>query len=194
MNMPSEEVGEKIKTAFVKLLQEKPYKRITFKELASESSMSRQNLYYYYKSKENVLEDIIEDFFERIYETIMVVGIKKLGSSDNQELGKELIQAIVEALKENEDVARCFFSKDVNIVFINKMVAFLKRMLGSMIRAKGITVNDPKYIHYLALQMAGSSYLPIREWLIVDTDFPVERIVELGHPMIEQIIKSLENN
>jgi hypothetical protein len=63
-----------------------------------------------------------------------------------------------------------------------------------MIRAKGITVNDPKYIHYLALQMAGSSYLPIREWLIVDTDFPVERMVELGHPMIEQIIKSLENN
>jgi AcrR family transcriptional regulator len=191
--MTNDAVNIKIRTTFIELLNKKPYRRITFKELATEAGMSRQNLYYYYKSKESVLEDIIEEFFDNLYEAMFKFDFQEIGS-DNEELGRAFIRTIIQALKDHEEIAKCFFSKDVNIVFINKMVAFLTRILGSLIRAQGITVNDPKYIHYLALQMAGASYLPIREWLLVDTSFPQERIVELAYPMVQQIIDSLKKN
>ena len=195
MDDHKDKVSRKIRDAFLQLLNKKSYRRITFKELAAESDMTRQNLYYYYKSKESVLEDIIEQFFDSLYEAMMNFNFTSLGNKDNEDtLGKELIRAIILALKENEEVARCFFSRDVNVVFINKQTAFLTRMLGSIIRAQNITVNDPKYIHYLALQVSGASYLPIREWLLVDQEFPVERIVELAYPMVEQIIVSLKKN
>ena len=186
-------VNEKIRSAFLKLLDDKTYKKITFKELATESGMTRQNLYYYYKSKEYVLEDIIEEFFDRLYDAMLEYSANRV-ETDEEEMGKALIRVMVEALKENEEVARCFFSRDVNIIFINKSVGFLHRLLGRMIRLQHITVNDPKYIHYLALQIAGACYLPLREWLLVDRDFPTDRIVELAYPMLEQIIQSLKNN
>lgn len=194
MNTTNSDVNEKIRAAFLRLLDQKSYKRITFKELAAESGMSRQNLYYYYKSKQNVLEDIIEEFFERQYDRMMEFDLKEIVDDTGGALGKRFMTTIVEALREDVEVARCFFSRDVNVVFINKMVAFLNRMLGSLIRLQNITVNDPKYIHYLALQLTGSTYLLLREWLIVDKDFPGDRIVELAQPMVEQVIQSLKNN
>lgn len=194
MKSNSDDVIEKIRATFLTLLASKPYKQITFKEIAAESGMTRQNLYYYYKSKENVLEDIIEEFFSLMYEEMVNFDLSKLGESSQDELGKALLMAIVNALKEHEDIARRLFARDVNIIFINKMVAFFNRILGSLIRAQNLTVNDPKYIHYLALQMAGSSFLPMREWLLVDRDFPAERIVELAQPMTKQIIQALKDN
>lgn len=194
MNTTNSDVNEKIRAAFLRLLDQKSYKRITFKELAAESGMSRQNLYYYYKSKQNVLEDIIEEFFERQYDKMMEFDLKEVVDNSGSNLGKEFMTSIVEALRADVEVARCFFSRDVNVIFINKMVAFLNRMLGSLIRIQNITVNDPKYIHYLALQLTGSIYLLLREWLLIDKEFPVERIVELGLPMVEQVIESLKNN
>lgn len=190
----NEDVSEKIRSTFLRLLDEQPYKRITFKEIATESGMTRQNLYYYYKSKEHVLEDIIEEFLDDIYDEIMKFNLDKLGASNEDLMGKTLIITIAEAMRNNEEKAKCFFSRDVNIVFLNKMVAFLNRMLGSLIRAQNVTVNDPKFIHYLALQLSGASYLLLREWLLVDREFPVERLAELAHPMVAQIIHSLKSN
>jgi len=191
MGISHDDVSEKIRSAFLELLGEKPYKRITFKELAIKSGMTRQNLYYYYKSKECVLEEIIEEFFDHLYESMRSLGKLEV---NEEEPGKALISEIVGALKENQEVASLLFSRDVNVVFINKQVAFFNRMLGSMIRAQNIKVNDPKYIHYLALQISGASYLPLREWLVVDREFPADRIVELAYPMLGQIIQSLKSN
>ena len=71
--MLNNDVNEKIRSAFLSLLSEKSYSKVTFKEVASVTGMTRQNLYYYYESKENVLEDVIEEFFDRLYQTILNV-------------------------------------------------------------------------------------------------------------------------
>lgn len=194
MSEPGQEVSAKVRAALLRLLATRPYGRITFKALAAESGMSRQNLYYYYKTKEAVLEDVIEDFYDGIYDTMMLYSPAKVSSGQEEELAKSLVRETLKALKANEEVARCLFSDDISALALEKQIAFLKRVLGSLIRARGITVNDPKFIHYLALQSSGASYQVVREWLLVDRDFPIERIVELGHPMVLQVIRALENN
>ncbi len=194
MGDPGEEVSQRVREAFLGLLAEKPYARITFKELAAASGMSRQNLYYYYKTKEAVLEDVIEDFFDSIHDTMMRYSPAKVAPGQQEELAKALIRETLKAIKEREQVAGLLFADDIAGLAIDKQIAFLKRVLGGLIRARDIKVNDPKFIHYLALQISGASYQVVREWLLVDTDFPIERMVELGHPMVLQVIRSLENN
>lgn len=194
MNTANSEINTRVRDAFLKLMNQKTYKRITFQELADESGMSRQNLYYYHKTKQDVLEYIVEDFFERQYDAMMDADLFESIEDSGGALGKKFMTSIVEELQRDVDVARCLFSSDVNIVFVNKMVAFLKRLLGSQIRMLDITINDPKYVHYLSLQLTGSTYLLLREWFLFDRGFSAERIVELGLPMVEQVIESLKNN
>ncbi len=194
MSGSSEEVGARVRAAMLRLLDEKPYHRISFKELAAETGMSRQNLYYYYKSKENVLEEIIEDFFDDIYNTMMRYSPVNIGAAGEEDVSRELVRATLIAIRDNDHVTRLLFDEEMSALALEKQVAFLKRMLGSVIRARNIKVNDPKFIHYLALQISGASYQVVREWLLVDRDFPVERIVELGQPLLLQVISSLENN
>lgn len=193
-NLKEEEVRDRILSTFLKLLQERSYKRVTFKDLASEAGMTRQNLYYYYNSKEMVLEALIEKFFEGVYSSLTKAGSRNSGAVAQGSLAKEAVSAISEGLKIHEDIAKCFFHPEVRDFFLDKQVAFLKRLLGRIIRDRNIKVNDPKYIHYLALQVSGASYMVFKEWILVDTDFPAERIVDLGEPVVIQVIQSLEKN
>lgn len=194
MKEENENVSARIRANFIELLINKPYKKITFKEIAAVSNMSRQNLYYYYSSKEQVLEHVMEVFFESIYEKMTSTGARLQGSANEEQLGREMVALVFAELEKNEQVAKCFFSRDVNVIFVTKQIAFLKRLFGRYVRTQNIKVNDPKYIHYLALEVAGSSYLVFREWFMVDRDFPPERIMDLGQPVIQQVLTSLAKN
>lgn len=187
-------IAAKVRAAFLKLMNQKAFKRITFQELADECGMSRQNLYYYHKSKQDVLESIVEDFFERQYDGMMEADLFESIDAGGGALGEKFMTSIVSELQNDVEVARCLFATDVNVVFVNKMVAFLKRLLGSQIRLQKISINDPKYVHYLSLQLTGSTYLLLREWFLFDRDFPAERIVDIGLPMVEEVIESLKSN
>lgn len=194
MKEDNENTSAKIRANFIELLNQKPYRKITFKEIATVSNMSRQNLYYYYASKEQVLEHVIEVFFERIYDKLTTASANFQGISNDKELGREVVALVFEELEVNEEVAKCFFSRDVNIIFVNKQIAFLKRLFGRYVRTQNIKVNDPKYIHYLALEVTGASYLVFREWFLVDREFPAERIIDLGQPVVRQVLQSLAKN
>lgn len=199
MNKTNNETHEKIRQAFLDLIREKGYRKTTFKEVASASGMTRQNLYYYYDSKEGMLQDVIEEFFDRLIVQMMVFVSKSEATNtdnarENITISEALLTEIAQALLDDVEVARCFFSDDVEKIFITKEIAFLRRILGNLIRGQDIKVNDPQYIHYLSLQMAGAIYFPIKEWLLNGQDFSVHKIVALAYPMFEQSIQSLMKN
>jgi AcrR family transcriptional regulator len=188
------DVNEKIRTAFLSLLSEKSYSKVTFKEVASVTGMTRQNLYYYYESKENVLEDVIEEFFDRLYQTVLSVDHHSDAFPDRKTISEEIIRETAQALAEDVDIARCFLSKDVEAIFIKKNIAFMKRMLGSLVRVYDLEIRDPQYIHYLALQISGACYFPIKQWILDDMDFPVEKLVSLAAPLLEFAVPMLKKN
>lgn len=194
MNLTNNDTHEKIRTAFLSLIREKGYSKTTFKEVASVSGMTRQNLYYYYDSKEGMLQDLIEVFFDGLFQKIIENNLNKSDAIEKESVNAAMLRQLAEALLEDRDIARCFFSNDVEKIFITKEVAFLKRALGSIIRAQNIEVNDPQFIHYLALQIAGASYFPVKEWLMNDSDFPIDKLVALTFPMFDQALQTLKNN
>ena len=193
MNIANNETNERIRTVFLSLIREKGYNKTTFKEVASVSGMTRQNLYYYYDSKEGMLQDVIEEFFDRLYQKMLHYKMTP-GEAIDKGMSEALVREIAEALVDDIEIARCFYSKDIEEFFIKKEIAFLKRMLGSVIRELGIEVNDPQYIHYLSLQIAGATHFPLKEWLLNATGFSIDKMVELGYPMLESAVATLLKN
>lgn len=194
MNLSNNDTHEKIRNCFLELIREKGYSKTTFKEVASVSGMTRQNLYYYYDSKEGMLQDVIEVFFDGLFQKVIDFNIHQSDVIEKESVNTTMIRALATALRDDIDIASCFFSSDVEKVFITKEVAFLKRVLGSIIRAQKIEINDPQSIQYQALQIAGACHFPIREWLLNDPDYPVEKMVNLSYPIFDQALVALTNN
>jgi len=192
--MSSNETHEKIRNTFLALIREKGYSKTTFKEVANVSGMTRQNLYYYYDSKEAMLKDVIEVFFDGLFQKVVDFNINKTDVIEKETINATMFRQLAESLLEDIDIALCFFSNDVEKIFITKEVAFLKRALGSIIRAQDIEVNDTQYIHYLALQIAGATYFPVKEWLLNDSSFPIDKLVALTFPMFDQALQTLKKN
>lgn len=58
----------KIQDAFVKLLYEKPFDKITIKDITDECEMNRNTFYYHYEDIHSLVEDIIKKDFAAIGE------------------------------------------------------------------------------------------------------------------------------
>ncbi len=190
MTNSNEITYEKIRSNFLELIREKGYSKTTFKEVASASGMTRQNLYYYYESKETMLKDVIEEFFDRLYLKMVSYKINP-NIDDYQTMSKSLVSNMMEALENDIDIARCFYSNDVEKLFIRKSIAFLKRMLGGVIRNQDITVKNPLHIHFIALQMAGAVHFPLKEWIVNESDISTDDVINLGYPMLDAAISTL---
>ncbi len=192
--MLKSDANERIRGAFLSLLSEKSYKKMTFKEVAGVTGMSRQNLYFYYESKESVLKDVIEEFFDRLYQKMVCLKQNSADYLDHAAFSEALIREMGNALMEDSAIARSFFSSDVEKLFVDKHVIFTKRLLGGIVREQGIIVKDPQYIHYLALQMTGAAYFPVKEWVLNDMDFSIDKLVVMLHPIFDQAIPMLKKN
>ena len=192
--MLSDHVNERVRCAFVDLLGQKSYSKMTFKEVASVTGMTRQNLYYYYDSKESVLQDVIDQFFDGLYQKMMCFKQSNTGYHDHSAFSEALIGELAHALIEDIDTARSFFSTDVEHIFVDRQIAFTKRLLGSIVREQGIVVRDPQYIHYLALQMTGAMHLSIKHWVMSDMSFSLEKFVILASPIFDRAIPMLKKN
>jgi len=194
MGMLNNDVNERVRGAFLGLLSQKGYSKMTFKEVARVTGMTRQNLYYYYESKESVLQDVIEEFFDRLHQKMLILKQSNTDYISHSAFSEALVREMAKALIEDIDTARSFFSKDVEQIFINKQVVFIKRLLGGLVREQGIVVSDPQYVHYLALQITGACYFPVKEWMLSDMAFPLDKFVALACPIFDQAIPMLRKN
>jgi AcrR family transcriptional regulator len=167
---------------------------MTFKEVANVTGMTRQNLYYYYDSKESVLQDVIDQFFDGLYQKMMCFKQSNTGYHDPSAFIEALIRELAQALIEDIETARTFLTKEVEHIFVDRQIGFTKRILGSIVREQGIVVNDPQYIHYLALQMTGAMHFSIKEWVMSDMSFPLEKFVSLASPVFDRMIPMLKKN
>jgi AcrR family transcriptional regulator len=63
MNMTTKRA---IQEAFIQLLEEKPYNRITVQNIADKCGISRNTFYYHFSDIESLFESAVEDWAERI--------------------------------------------------------------------------------------------------------------------------------
>lgn len=59
---------EKILKVTAELLKEKSFSDISLAEIAEKSGISKGSVYYYYKTKDEILCDVADEYFQQVYE------------------------------------------------------------------------------------------------------------------------------
>lgn len=164
----------RIRQAFIKLITNKPYEKVSFTELSKECGMSRQNLYNYYSSKEELITDIIEDMFELLFREVEALPLDiDLAAAHN------LVVSACEMTKLNNSLAVALADDSFDAIFFSNYVSFIKRSLGHIIRTRSLVLTDPEYLNFLSLQLAGATFHSGKEWIKQGMTWPVEKIAKM---------------
>lgn len=62
----------KILESATRLLQEKSFQEITLSQISKEAGVTKGSIYYYYKTKDDILYDIADGYLEVLYHDLMV--------------------------------------------------------------------------------------------------------------------------
>lgn len=63
----NDNIKEKILDSATKLLQEKTFKEVSLSQIATYAGVTKGSIYYYYKSKDDILYDIADGYFQTLY-------------------------------------------------------------------------------------------------------------------------------
>lgn len=180
-------ITEQTQAHLIDLLAHRPYSKISFTELAEAVGVSRQGLYHYYGSKDDILALIIEDLLDEIYlETTQ--NTARLNSDSVQ----ELCLRVADILLENKTTMRTIFTSELNEVLIQKLTSFLKRVFGLHIRRNCLTLRHWEEIDYLALMLAGALFHSLKKWVHDDFIWPKENLIAMLYPLLSHSIESIE--
>lgn len=139
-------IEKNIRQAFLKLLDEKKYPKITVTDICKRASCSRNAFYLHYESKENLYDAIILDIVLDIEKSCLPVVDKfsDIGHTENRAYVSNILSAVefhrpvLKQLLENEQVA---FSKYLKKVLVEAMLSNAKNLQEEA---------NIDYIHYFA--------------------------------------------
>lgn len=163
-----------IRRSFIGLLAIKPYSKISFTELAKTSGMSRQNLYNYYRSKEELVKEVIEDQFDYMFGEFEKLPVK-ISLKDCH----RFVFSVCCMLIRNKQVAKALLvHNDFDVVFANYTI-FVKRSFGHIVRKRQRLVCDEEYFNYLSLQFSAAAFYSVQAWVRRDMSWPAERYANM---------------
>lgn len=173
------EVKERIKKEFLQCMNEMPYSKITVKKLVERVGMSRQNLYRYYLSKDDILLDMIDDTLDQAY-VIIELNLNNV----DQNLG--LIASSLEELiiPQKELINEILGGADEQIV-LSHLNRFVRRVAGRWFREHAHKGIDHDYLDIVIAQYSGAGYHMMRAWAQIDDDLDPKKITTLVSRYVE---------
>lgn len=94
------------KTALIELMQNKPFHKITIKEICDQADLNRTTFYLHYNDQQQLLDDIINELKEKTAEFISTCTYKGLES--------KLLSEFLDFVKENGVLYRTIIFNDTN--------------------------------------------------------------------------------
>ncbi|WP_085992975.1 TetR/AcrR family transcriptional regulator [Oceanobacillus senegalensis] len=169
-----------IKQAFLTLLYQKYFEDITISEIVREANYNRGTFYANFKSKENLLNEVIQDvlteMIEQIrnpYKAINKVNLKEMDIEDITLFGY---------FKENGNLFKLLLSNHIRVDFRHQMARAIEDLFITEYRyelEEGTQLN-PKWLYiYRAHGVAGLIIRWIEEDFSTSPEYMSKQIVEL---------------
>lgn len=182
------EVKNKIKSELYQCILEMPYKKITVKMLVARLGMSRQNLYRYYVSKDEILLDMLDSTLETTYQ-IVELNLKEFES--NVEMVVLNIQDMIGGKREL--INDIMFASNEALVF-SHLKSFVRRVVGRILREGDYTSIDHDYMDVVISQYTGSGFYLLKEWAQSSGDVSPEKLRKSMVVYIESLFQAVYDN
>lgn len=119
--------------ALLELMQEKPYSKITIKELTERSDLSRQTFYQVFQSREEIIEYHLDCLFEKYLQEIQSL---KISSTEG------LAKIVFSFARQNETFIRALIENDLTGILNRKMQLYMDEVRIAVDGERQITFND----------------------------------------------------
>ncbi|MUG65220.1 TetR family transcriptional regulator [Paenibacillus campinasensis] len=144
--------------AFIELMGEKSFEKITINEIAERANVNRGTVYLHFTDKYNLLDQCIETYLHLLEESCMPDGAL------NRVPSKKLLLSTFEFLEQNAAIYSVLISGQGVPVFRNRMMEMTKQGVEQYIKESDLNpgVNEEVMVQFLSVGITG-----LLEWWMV---------------------------
>tara|TARA_B100000965_G_C19393782_1_gene670191 strand:+ start:32 stop:640 length:609 start_codon:yes stop_codon:yes gene_type:complete len=186
-----------IKKAFLDLLKEKNYNKITIQDIAEEAMINRNTFYLHYLDKDDLLDQLSNECLNKLKESMNASSnintIDELGYDDFYEINKKVFKAI----EEDFDFYKVIMGDDsipyLSIKFTNVIKNHMSEGLDKSAKLKTgekNVDNSEIYVEYMAAGLIGV----IRFWINNRHKYSIEEVSKIVINMYSKDILELLKN
>ncbi|MPQ27433.1 TetR/AcrR family transcriptional regulator [Bacillus paralicheniformis] len=165
--------------AFVELLGEKNFEKISINEIAERANVNRGTVYLHYTDKYDLLEQCIDTYLKQLNEKCLPEGNGLLLDS------RDTLLLTIQYLERNADIYLLLLTSKGTSTFRSRLMAVMIRGIEEQLEIYGV---DPGVNREIMVQFLASAAIGLLEWWIVRSmPYPAEE-------MVEQLIMLLERH
>ena len=113
-----------IREAFVELLHEKPFEKITATDIINRSGLNRSTFYAHYPDVKGIIDEITGEIFTLFRQMLEEMDFSQILNDPEPNLKK-----VVSFLEENQDLYRLLGKSDMSLIFLEQMKKVLIRQV-----------------------------------------------------------------
>lgn len=148
---------ELMRRAFVDLLEEVPYEKISVIDIAKQTGVSRQTFYVHFTSKKELALSFLDDMFYDFFDVIE----PSLDRNDNQ----FLLETIYQSSKDNADKWNVVVACNIEAAVKVRYASYVRRLIGNVIRKTDAKLDDTFYVDCIIAHVAGTGLNLLQLWM-----------------------------
>lgn len=166
-----------LEQGLIRLLEKKPIREITVRELTDLVDINRGTFYLYYRDIYDMMEKTEEEYYSRL-----TALINADNGEDDEKRIRNGLQDIFFFIRENKDLCRVFLGEHGDPAFLQKIHLLIKEKCREK-WPKNLSISDTEFEYRYSFASFGTLGL-IRYWLAADCDVPPEKVALLAERCI----------
>jgi len=153
-------VEDRIKVSFLDVLGRTDFNKIRMAEVAKIAGTSRQNIYRYFSSKEEIFQAAVDDLFDDFYEKATPFLMDA-----ETDFSYFFIFLVYSEVQKHSDVFLSMMRSGADDILRQQMRRYYRRFVGKIIRAANIEVKEIDMLDYIGDIAVGSTFELLKRWV-----------------------------
>ena len=159
-----------IREAFVELLHEKPFEKITATDIINRSGLNRSTFYAHYPDVKGIIDEITGEIFTMFRQMIAELDFSRFLNDPEPNLKK-----VVSFLEENQHIYRLLDQSDMSLIYLEQMK---KALIQQVLDIPDLPTNGASQVSVdIRIRMLLSGVIDAyRDWLAGRIDCTLEEL------------------
>jgi AcrR family transcriptional regulator len=171
---PDDRIPALIRSAFIRLAAAHGYRGVKMAEVAAGAGMSRQNLYRYYRNREELYRATLDELFDRFWQ-----GAEPLFENFDDSLSEQINLMAMVVVAQQPDILRLLADPSQHELSLSLLRRYYARVLGALLRQRGVQNLDRDRMDVIIAMVSGASLAGLRQWLEADMQVPAEQMARI---------------
>lgn len=179
MDLRIKRTNKLINEAFIKLVAEKGFDKVTIQDIAEEAMINRATFYAHYKDKQDLFDQILDDFMKRFS---ILLKSSEIVQADNVEVKhiRKLLTRFYDNLQKNPEVAKALITGNNKEIITEKFVKILHEQYSDLFKTVEVKNNgDDVPIDFVIAYLTSIFVGTLVWWVHNQNQIEPKRLAEL---------------